>query len=105
MRPTRDRALLNGTGIECVKQQIERAFAAARCAPPNRHSPRQQPQPLVRQQSDPARVQVFRHAHRHDAHVVAVPKESVAELFALAERAIDDLKIPLQNDARYDVSD
>jgi len=48
---------------------------------------------------------IVRHAHRHDAHVVAVPKESVAELFALAERAIDDLKIPLQNDDRYEVSD
>jgi hypothetical protein len=48
---------------------------------------------------------IVRHVHAQIAHHVVVPKESVAELFALAEHAIDDLKIPLQNDDRYAVGD
>jgi len=43
----------------------------------------------------------IRHARRHDAYHIIMPTESDAELFALSERAIDNLNIPAQMDKRW----
>jgi hypothetical protein len=81
--------ILNGRGLEIVKQKIEKAFESARSTP-MRQAVTVQSRPVVASQRQNITAAV-RHSSDREAHFVLVPTESAAELFALCERSINRL--------------
>jgi hypothetical protein len=103
----------NGAGIQAVKQRIERAFEVARRGVP---STRARTSTLCRTFALrktaqhitgklPPIVGKTRYLHVREAHLIAAPVESVAELFLLCERAITKLNIPSRPIERHEVGE
>jgi hypothetical protein len=104
---------MSGIGLAQVNEQIRVEFERARrndVAKPMRFKQELEPlaetaAPILRAAQNRLRNTTVRRARDQDNHFVVVPKESVAELFALCERAVSELKIPPPREERHEVGE